>query len=81
MFWVGVGLTFITCFLTAAYGPIFRKHIKSTSETKVGLTMGYFFEYLLKLFVMLLMMSMNGYVCIAIALGVALGYTAFGIWG
>ena len=43
--------------------------------------MGYLLEYLLKLYVMLLMMSMNAYVCLAIAVGTALGYTFFGVYG
>jgi hypothetical protein len=47
----------------------------------LGLTAGFFFEYLLKLYVMLLMMTMNVYVCLAIALGVASGYSFFGAWG
>lgn len=81
MLWVGVALTFITCFLTTAYGPIIRKQIKIQSKTKLGTTMGYFFEYLLKLYVMLLMMTMNAYVCLAIALGISLGYSVFSNWG
>ena len=74
-------MTFVTRFLSTAYGPIFRKQIKNVSETKMGLTMGYLLEYLLKLYVMLLMMSMNAYVCLAIAVGTALGYTFFGVYG
>lgn len=76
-----MAVTFVTCFLATAYGPIFRKQIKNVSETKMGLTMGYLLEYLLKLYVMLLMMSMNAYVCLAIAVGTALGYSFFGVYG
>jgi hypothetical protein len=81
MFWVGVGLTFLTCFLTTAYGPIIRKQIKNESETRLGTTFGYLIEYLLKLYVMLLMMTMNAYVCMAIAVGIALGHSVFSHWG
>lgn len=80
-FWIGVTLCFITSFLTTAYGPIFRKQIKIVSTNKFQLTGGYLIEYLLKLFVMLLMMTMNAPVCIAISLGIALGYTVFSYYG
>jgi len=53
--------------------------MKSTS--KLHLTLGYFISYLLKLYVMLLMMTMNGQVCIAIALAMGLGVTLFGHYG
>ena len=45
------------------------------------LTIGFLGEYLLKLYVMLLMMTMNGQVLIAIALGMAIGCSVFGIYG
>lgn len=81
MFWIGVALSFFTCFLTTAYGPIFHKELKTRAKGRLSLTFGFAIEYLLKLYVMLLMMTMNAYVCGAIALGIAFGYTIFSIHG
>jgi hypothetical protein len=76
-----VVLSFFTTLLSTAYGPIFRKQIKNQATSKVQLTLGYLVEYLLKLYVMLLMMTMNGQVCIAIALAMAIGVTVFSYYG
>jgi hypothetical protein len=64
-----------------AYGPIFHKELKTRAKGRLSLTFGFAIEYLLKLYVMLLMMTMNAYVCGAIALGIAFGYTIFSIHG
>ena len=72
---------FLTTIITTGYGPIFRKQIKLRNKNRFELTLGYLVEYLLKLYVMLLMMTMNGEVCIAIALGMALGSSFFGMYG
>ena len=77
LFYLGVFLSFLTTLITTAYGPIFRKQIKIKATSKIALLVGYIIEYLLKLYVMLLMMTMNGQVCIAIALGMGLGVTFF----
>jgi hypothetical protein len=76
-----VVLSFLTTFITTMYGPIFHKHIKIKATSKLHLTAGYLVSYLLKLYVMLLMMTMNGQVCIAIALAMGLGVTLFGHYG
>lgn len=80
-FYIGVVLSFITTILATAYGPIFLKQIKQQSTAKWQFTLGFMGEYLLKLYVMLLMMTMNAPVCIAIALGMAVGCTIFGLYG
>ena len=81
MLYLGVVLSFITTLITTAYGPIIRKQINVKATSKIHLMIGYFFEYLMKLYVMLLMMTMNGQVIIAIALAMALGVTFFGYYG
>ena len=78
---MGVAVSFIATLISTAYGPIFRKQINIKATSKIHLMLGYFFEYLLKLFVMLLMMTMNAQVCIAIALAMGLGVTIFGYYG
>lgn len=81
MFYLGVVLSFLSTILATAYGPIFLKQIKRSGTTKWQFTLGFVGEYLLKLYIMLLMMTMNAPVCIAIALGMAIGCTVFGVYG
>ena len=71
----------MVCFIATAYGPVIRKHIIARNNSRLELAIGYLFEYLLKLLVMILMMSMNGWVLLAIALGTALGSSIFSMYG
>ena len=67
--------------MTTAYGPVLRKQIKMKSTSKLVHTLGFLGDYLCKLYVMLLMMTMNGQVLVAIALGMAVGCSVFATYG
>lgn len=79
MFILAVLISFVTTLITTAYGPILGKYIREKTKNRVILGINYLISYLLKLYAMLLMMTMNAVVCLAIASAMALGSTFFSV--
>lgn len=78
---MGLVLTFIFSVVSTAYNPLIKKQALKVYENRIAIGLIFAFEYLVKLFVMFLMMTMNAYVLLAIALGVTTGFMIFEVYG
>jgi hypothetical protein len=74
-------LTFIFSVLSTGYNPIIKKNIAKKSNNKILLSLVFGGEYLIKLIIMFIMMAMNVYVLLVLALGITAGYIIFDHWG
>lgn len=71
---MGIFLSFIVAFFSVSFN--FLKD-KVLTGTRIKLTIAYLITYMIKLLIMFLLMSMNGWVCGVMILGITFGQLAF----
>jgi hypothetical protein len=69
-------ITFLISALSVGYGPL-KKSILRKNNGRLARTTTFFFGYLIKMIIMLLMMTMSAWANLAIALGTAFGFLIF----
>lgn len=74
---LGCLLSFIVAFLSTSFG--FAKG-RFFGKTRRDRTFVFLINYLMKLLIMFLVMSMSGWACLAVVLGMSLGQVAFSGW-
>ena len=74
----GVILTFLFAFISTGYGHYKDKFAKKGSP-QIDKAGAFCLNYLLKLIIMFLVMSMNFYVCLAVVLGMTFGQLTFDV--
>ena len=62
--------SFILSFLSVGFNLLQKKYFDTSRIHRTG---AFVINYVIKLFIMVLVMSMSGYVCIAVILGMSLG--------